>query len=611
MYFLEPAKLYRGHCAHVPSIASYGAIANHRLPGLTQHMLRNLALRLLPFLCLALWTPIPALADAMVRSQAMFANTIAEYFVEEDGVRLVLEIGSGDVGSFRNLLPDEVYERMGFGQRPYRERLQEFSSKDMAIFVGETPLAGYLVEIGPSTRVLRDGVTGEILPTNAEEAETVLIATLLFPFGEQKPDSLTLFAPNRFGTANVGFVLYHSTVAVNDFRYLTPGITANLDWEDPWYSAFSTRAMRRSYFAPMSGFLYVEPFEVRKEIIVRPKDLQRRTDLGLDGARVISAEQRGTVLEKIAGFLHDKQVVTIDGETVEPILDRVNFLNRTLKQSMVVEPGIDINLDSAVVGVIFVYPTNGLPQSATMTWDMFDERTQLVPASSVDEAGGLPTYLEPDAPILEWQNFLKNPTDPGLIDLADPPTPWALTLFRLRWWALGAAILLLVVWGRQKNAAVGGGAALVLVLVAASFVLGRPLAPPGEATDNVVNNLLRNIYKAFDYREESDIYDRLERSVSGGLLTEIYLETQSSLELANQGGARAKVQSIDMQSLDILPGEDSRSFRARATWNVNGSVGHWGHVHSRVNQYEAELDIAARDGRWKLTAMNILQEQRL
>ena len=61
-------------------------------------------------------------------------------------------------------------------------------------------------------------------------------------------------------------------------------------------------------------------------------------------------------------------LATIDGETVEPILDRVNFLNRTLKQSMVVEPGIDINLDSAVVGVIFVYPTNGLPQSATMTW---------------------------------------------------------------------------------------------------------------------------------------------------------------------------------------------------------------------------------------------------
>ena len=33
----------------------------------------------------------------------------------------------------------------------------------------------------------------------------------------------------------------------------------------------------------MSGFLYIEPYEVRKEIIARPLDLQFWIDLGLDG----------------------------------------------------------------------------------------------------------------------------------------------------------------------------------------------------------------------------------------------------------------------------------------------------------------------------------------
>ena len=127
----------------------------------------------------------------------------------------------------------------------------------------------------------------------------------------------------------------------------------------------------------------------------------------------------------------------------------------------------------------------------------------------------------------------------------------------------------------------------------------------------MVNDLLRNIYHAFDYRAESDIYDALERSVSGDLLTEIYLETQRGLELANQGGARARVKSVEIQSIAISPGDDPDSFRAQSTWNVNGSVGHWGHVHTRSNQYQADLVIQVIDNRWKLVAMNVLQEQRL
>jgi hypothetical protein len=63
-------------------------------------------------------------------------------------------------------------------------------------------------------------------------------------------------------------------------------------------------------------------------------------------------------------------------------------------------------------------------------------------------------------------------------------------------------------------------------------VLGKPLAPPTAATEQVVADLLRNVYQAFDYRKESDIYDTLERSVGGDLLTDIYLETRRSLELA-------------------------------------------------------------------------------
>jgi hypothetical protein len=552
-----------------------------------------------------------ATADAIVRSQAMFAETIAEFFVEENGVRVVLEIGMNDIGSFRNLLPDPIHAGLEFGTRPLDERLPEFFERDLAIYADGTLLPGQLREIGPRNRVIRDQVTGEVLPVMEEDVETVVEATLFYAFPTPEPRELVFSPPTQFGLANVGFVVYHDTVAVNDFRYMSRGMVLDLDWVDPWYSAFRTRNMRRSYFAPMSGFLYVEPFEVRKEIIVRPRDIQRWVDIGLADARVIRADQRGLILEKIAGFLAGKQPVTIDGKVVEPILDRASFLNRTLKSSLVVEPGIDININSAVVGVIFVYPVPALPTSVDMAWDMFDERVQTVPASSVDEAGPLPTFLEPDFALLEWKNFLKNPTVPGLVELAAPPSTAALWLYKLRWWAIAATLVLLTLWARRKQPPIAVAAVASLLLVGASLVVGRPLAPPGEATETVVTDLLRNVYQAFDYREESAIYDTLERSVAGDLLTDIYLETQRGLELANQGGARAKVKSVEMQGITISAGDTADSFRARATWNVHGSVGHWGHVHTRSNQYQAELLVRAVDKRWKLTDMNILQERRL
>ncbi|MEH6616342.1 MAG: hypothetical protein V7699_00735 [Porticoccus sp.] len=564
----------------------------------------------LTLLCGLLFAHIVA-ADALVRSQAMLANTIAEIYVDESGVRVELEIGLDNIGVFRNLLPDAIYDGMDFPPRPYPERLSEFFTSDLVIAGDGVVLLGELRKIGPRTRIVRDKVTGQELPVVEEEAETVVAAELFYPFVSGRPDSLEFRPPLRFGVASVGFVVYHNTVAVNDFRYLAPGMVLDLDWGDPWYTAFRSRAMRRSYFAPMSGFLYIEPFEVRKEVIVRPKDIQRWVDIGLEGSTVIKADQRGLILEKIAAFLMEKQPVTINSDPVTPILDRVNFLTRTLTSSMVVEPGIDINIDSAVVGVIFVYPTPGLPDNATMTWDMFGERVLMVPASAVDEAGPLPTILEPDYAVLEWQNFIKNPNIPGLVALAAPPSTAALWLYKFRWWPLAAVLVLLALWARRKQQVFAYSALVSLLLVGALFVLGRPLAPPDEATEIVVKDLLRNVYQAFDYREESDIYDTLERSVGGDLLTDIYLETRRSLELASQGGARAKVKSVELQDIEILPADEPAAFLANAIWNVNGSVGHWGHVHTRSNQYQAELLIQAIDGRWKLIAMNVQQQRRL
>ncbi len=234
--------------------------------------------------------PDVAAGDAIVRSNALQASTIAEFFIEEHQILLELEIGGVDLAAFRNLMPDAIYERLGQSPRPRAERLEEFFARDLAILgpQGE-PLSGRVLEIGPQDRVVRDIITGEpVAPKEGEAPATVVMARLVYPF-EGQPKTLTFSGPPD---ASLGFVVYHGGVAVNDFRYLGRGATLDLDWADPWYSRFRTRGLLRQYSESMSGFIYVEPYEVRKEVIVRPVDLQEWVDLGLDGRKSIPAESK-------------------------------------------------------------------------------------------------------------------------------------------------------------------------------------------------------------------------------------------------------------------------------------------------------------------------------
>jgi hypothetical protein len=131
-----------------------------------------------------------------------------------------------------------------------------------------------------------------------------------------------------------------------------------------------------------------------------------------------------------------------------------------------------------------------------------------------------------------------------------------------------------------------------------------------ERLQQLVGDLLHNVYRAFDYRGEDAVYDVLAHSVAGDLLADVYLETRQGLELANQGGAQVKVKDIEMLSTE-LTGDDGNAIGVEARWNVMGSVGHWGHLHQRTNGYHALLRVSDVDGAWKLTGLEILTEERL
>jgi len=539
----------------------------------------------------------------------MLASTIAELFVEEGRIYLELEIGLSDLEAFHNLLPDEIYEKLGNPPLPLRERLPRFFREDLAIAGDDgEPLPGRILDIRPRPRVRRDEITGEPFPPSQDE-ELVIFARLEYALSGE-PSTLTFLGPRGGSRASIGFVAYHHGIPVNDFRYMGPVQTLELDWQDPWYTRFGNRNLRRTYFAPMCGFIYVEPYEVRKEIIVRPRDLQGWIDLGLADRKTIPVELQADLKRKVAEFLRHHHPVQIDGRAIEPELARINFLERTLRTSRIVDPPVELDVYSAILGIIFVYPTDGLPERVTMDWDLWSPRIQKIPASAVDQAGPLPTILEPDFRVLEWRNFLKNPVLPTLAVLAPPPSALARWMLTARWIVLAIAAVALAQWVKSRQQWRGFVAAVALVATAGTFWMSRGSGLTDARAHEVVSGLLHNVYRAFDFRQEDQIYDVLAKTVQGELLEQIYLETRRGLELASQGGARVKVKEITLVELAAEP-TDGGGFIATATWNAAGSVGHWGHVHQRQNQYQAELHIQPIAGVWKLMGMEILQEERL
>ena len=587
-------------------------------------MSRN-AVRNTIVLCLAAFAAVlsPSLLrpDALVITRAMLATTISEIFIRADTVVVELEIGVSDAQAFQNLMPDELYEALGNEPAPWRDRLTRFVEQDFSVSADDgPPLPGRLSEIEIRHRIQRDEVTGEPLPVQAEDAERVVFARLAYPLSG-RPASLTFTPPGRESgqpLANVGFVAYHDGLHVNDFRYLGQPERVVLDWEDPWYSQFENRNLWRQYKSPISAFLYVEPFEVRKEIVIRPKDLEQWIDLGLAGRDVIPVDEQEELKARIVEWMKDRNPVTIDGRPAEGFLDRAHFIYRTLRTSGVVDPPRDLDVTSATLGVIWVYPTESLPDSAAMTWELFSDRVPRIPGAVTDEAGALPYFLTEDDNILGWENFLTNPTTPGLVPVEAPPTGGRIPASIVLITAIVGLVLTVLLASRSIRAGSGiprWGVPAAVVLLLALAVSARFVTRAGQLSDDetrtVVSGLLLNVYKAFDYRQEEVIYDALARTTSGDLLTDVYLETRKSLELANQGGARAKVRTLEVTEATNESVGRSGSFRSHASWNVHGSVGHWGHVHQRVNRYDAELTVEVIDGAWKITELDVLQEERL
>ena len=460
------------------------------------------------------------------------------------------------------------------------------------------------------------------------EDKRVLYAELIYPF-TTRPETITIVPPlDTRGNAatSIGFIAYHNGVPVVDYRYLSEPVRLQLDWDDPWYSRFDKKALKRWQQSGLKIFLYIEPYEVRHETLVRVKDLAQWMDLGLRGEEFIETDEFDALKQRAGEFFLKQANVLIDGKKFRPILDRTNFVKYTMTRTFFIDKPERIPLNTAMLGVIITYLTKGIPQKVTADWDLFSERIQKVPASAVDPAGPFPSYVTPDDNVLTWTNFLKTYKIPTVAEVVvdESLTKMGVPIGSVLSLAMLVPFFVQIRKRRKLTKPIGFHLVMVCLLIGGCILLfpyfhvsvARPavMAPKVIDKDAVVllQSLLKNIYRSFDFREEEDVYDRLATSVSGDLLEDIYLQSRKSLVVTQAGGAQAKVKEIEIEDVSVRHHEDRPlALLFHSKWTAMGTVGHWGHIHMRKNRYEANITIEPVEGVWKITDLELLEERRI
>jgi hypothetical protein len=575
-------------------------------------------------------------ADWINLTGAETSPNIAEIYVLDDHVKVKLEVYVGDLETFEELVPDDWVKEIDIQRPSLEQRIKHFANHTLK-FIPDNgkPLPAQLVLVEPRIRVDRQSpFAGMINPMTRQRVpeapadKRVLYAELIYPF-KGKPGSITMVPPlDEEGRAKVtiGFLAYHKAVPVIDFRYLGSPAKLNLNWADPWYSRFENPNLKRHHKSALMSYLYVEPHEVRHEVLVRVKDLEQWMELGLRGKEYIEVDELDGLRQRIGEFLLAKNPVRVDGKALKPILDRSNYVKVGISGIQLLEQPERLEISTAIVGVIIAYLTEGMPQQVTVDWELFTDQIQRVPATATDPAGPLPTYLTPDDNIHTWTNFLKNYTPPTVAHVAVGDTVNKLSIPVGS--VIGVCLLIVALWlfrYRQRHQQpvrtpiIIGIAGVLIGIVSYPFTqisISRPTALiTGLSNDEsklIMHSLLKNVYRSFDFRDESDVYDKLALSVQGDLLEEIYLQNRKSFAVRKAGGAQARVKEIEILEAEAEPlSSEGKGFGFKAKWTAQGSVGHWGHVHTRKNYYDALVKVQVEDGHWKITGLELLEEKRL
>jgi hypothetical protein len=407
-----------------------------------------------------------------------------------------------------------------------------------------------------------------------------------------------------------------------------------LDWENPprndrtyWKERREWMKQRReallgvTSYSATYAYLYLEPREIRFEILVPLLTLETWLPLQREEADYLSVAEQDAMEKALPGFLQEVCHTHIDGMEITAQLDRLDFFTLDIRDFAKKQERKKVGVANARVGMILSFPTKGNFQSASLEWSFFNEVTPLLNTMTyVFDQPGERFFFTDNERTWQWQSP-KHASGPQVSSwLSLPPVPSMPTmplslLFLLaafsggsfalkRNWKIAVPLLVLGGWFGWWNP-------VWQQMVIPHPTKEAPLPTPPEQ-NKIAEVLLRNIYRSFDYLQDADVYSALSRSADGDYLEKLYLQIKKGLILTEQGGAHSRVRNVQwLESEPTSHPMRAQSFSLSVKWEITGTVEHWGHIHTRRNAYRAELEVKAVDDEWKLVDLEVLDEDQV
>ena len=373
----------------------------------------------------------------------------------------------------------------------------------------------------------------------------------------------------------------------------------------------------------------VEDDEVRFQIITNLAFIDATTDAYREDPSTLHPSEAPATMDALVDLFRAEVEVKVDGTEVAPLPpDEERDFEYDQGDPSLVPHFVEFGARAvARTRLTLRYPCKSPPKRVSIVWGVYPDNPTLADEDGVAPpiellcrlaAGGVDRIVrfQQEEPQFIWHrdaeaNGARMAPVPALREQDAPPFPGVAAAL------LAAAGLAFLAGPRRARRVATGPLLLLATAFLAVQLAGRGVDLPDEAEAVAVFEPLHaNIYRAFDYTDESDVYDALARSVDGPLLERLYDEVYRSLVLQEAGGAVSRVsevrhQDLVVEEIGVVGDLDLPGFVVDARWQVDGAVYHWGHAHTRTNEYRARYTVHAAEAGWRIAGSEVLEQRRI
>ncbi len=583
------------------------------------------------FVAAAFATSVPAVAEHPI------SITEAQVYVNRGSARVRIKLFAEDLFLFHDLEPDQQDmlspEQLRRGLKLHRQfLLDKVTLRDAK---GEL-YKGSVTDVQPF-EIPDEGISVEELMLHTATFE------LEYPFKEP-PEFLTIqqdISDEAFVfPSEMKLTLHQAGTDLTYTESLKPGAadTIRFDWSgevlsdeasdaewQAWFEKQREATLGITSYSSVYSFIYVEPGEVRHEVLIPLANLATILPIERADPAFLEIPEQEAARKLIQEWLVGRNPTQVNGQEAKAEFSRIDFYGLSLRDFAQQADARRVSFASGRVGIILRYlPSDGFVQRVDLTWDTFQSsmrkiRSVIMPWDGEIERFEFSRFKKNEDNIFHWladAELIPQLADTVPRELPDAPKmrlPVASCVL-----AAMALFVPLVTKERRWRAFLG-----LLILATMSWpVAGIQVAHPFKEipqlslpeSRSIAEQLHSGTYQAMDFGSERRIYEALQRFVDGELLEPLYLQLRDGLAVREQGGAVARVQSVEYLDGSLAGNQsdlDWPGFQFRTTWEVAGTVEHWGHVHERRNQFSAVLNIESLDGLWKITDMQIDSQKSL